>query len=259
MLCLLIGIQQTAGVRAADLTPLKSWCSRSTPPPRCTTLRTSGYFKEAGLDVKITPALSSPGSIAAVISGAAEIANSSVAGAVAARMHGVAIRFFAPRSVYVSSEANTRVMVLKDSPIRNAADLSGKTVAVPALADLGYFATRSWAEQTAGDAANIKYIELPIPEMAGALARHRVDAATLVEPFITAAGGDLKSIATPNDFVAKRFFSTGWVASEASASTHADVADRFAAVMKKTSAWANAHHGESAESSCATRSCPRPG
>jgi NitT/TauT family transport system substrate-binding protein len=92
----------------------------------------------------------------------------------------------------------------------------------------------------------MKFIELPEPEMLPALKEHRVDAGNLIEPFIAGAGDDIVSIAKVDDFVAKRFLATGWIASDAWLAVHPDVAIKLAAVMKQTAEWANAHHAESA-------------
>jgi ABC-type nitrate/sulfonate/bicarbonate transport system substrate-binding protein len=92
----------------------------------------------------------------------------------------------------------------------------------------------------------MKFIELPEPEMLPALKEHRIDAGILIEPFIASAADDAVSIAPIDDFVAKRFLATGWIASDSWLAAHADVADKFAAVMKQTAVWANAHHAESA-------------
>jgi ABC-type nitrate/sulfonate/bicarbonate transport system substrate-binding protein len=65
-------------------------------------------------------------------------------------------------------------------------------------------------------------------------------------PFSASAADDAVSIAPIDDFVAKRFLATGWIASDAWLAAHPDVAQKFAAVMKQTADWANAHHAESA-------------
>jgi NitT/TauT family transport system substrate-binding protein len=205
-----------------------------------------GYFKAAGLDVTFAPFPGSPPIIAAVSSGAADIGNSVVGSAVAARSRGITVKFFAPAGLYLSTAPTARLVGLKGSGLRSGADLAGKTIAVTGLADLTYYATKQWVEATGGNPNSMKFIELSEPEMLPALKEHRIDAGILIEPFIAAAGDEVASIATIDDYVAKRFLATGWFASDAWLAAHPDVAAKYLAVMKQTAEWANLHHAESA-------------
>jgi NitT/TauT family transport system substrate-binding protein len=206
-----------------------------------------GYFKAAGLNVTLTPMAASPPIIAAVSSGAAEIGNSVVGSVVAARSRGINVKFFAAAGLYSSTAPTARLVGLKGTAFHTGADLKGKTIAVTGLADLTYYATKQWVEATGGNPNDMKFIELPEPEMLPSLKEHRIDAGILIEPFIASAGDEVSSIAPIDDFVAKRFLATGWIASDSWLAAHADIAAKFAAVMKQTALWANAHHTESAQ------------
>jgi NitT/TauT family transport system substrate-binding protein len=206
-----------------------------------------GYFKAAGLNVTLIPMPASPPIIAAVSSGAADIGNSVVGSAVAARSRGIAVKFFAAAGLYLATAPTARLVGLKGSAFHTGVDLAGKTIAVTGLADLTYYATKQWVEATGGNPTSMKFIELPEPEMLPALKEHRIDAGILIEPFIAGAGDDVASIATIDDFVSKRFLATGWIASDTWLAAHPDVAVKFAAVMKQTAEWANAHRPESAQ------------
>lgn len=205
-----------------------------------------GYFKAAGLDVRIQGFPASPPIIAAVSSGAADVGNSVVGSAVAARSRGILVKFFAPAGLYLATAPTARLVGLKGTTIKTGADLAGKTVAVTGLADLTFYATKNWVEASGGNPNSMKFIELPAPEMVAALKEHRIDAGVLIEPFIAAGADDIGSIATIDDYVAKRFLATGWFANETWLAAHPDLALKFAAVMKQTADWANKHHAESA-------------
>lgn len=206
-----------------------------------------GYFKAAGLDVHLTPFPASPPIIAAVSSSAAEIGNSVVGSVVAARSRGINVKFFAPGGLYLATSPTARLVGLRGTSMKTGSDLAGKTVAVTGLADLTFYATKQWVEATGGNPNSMKFIELSEPEMLPALKEHRIDAGILIEPFIANAGDDVVSIAAIDDYVAKRFLATGWIASDAWLAAHADIAAKFAAVMKQTAEWANGHRKESAE------------
>jgi NitT/TauT family transport system substrate-binding protein len=205
-----------------------------------------GYFKDAGLDVRITPMTNSGAIIAALAGGGGDIGNAVVGSVADARGKGIPILYIAPAGLYDSASPTAALVTTKDSTIAKAADLTGKTVAISGLNDLTYFATRAWIDQNGGKSADVKFIELPFPAMSAAVLQKRVDAAYVIEPFLTAGGSELKIIARAAGSVAKRYQATGWIATESWLASHADLALRFAAVIHRTALWANTHHKESA-------------
>lgn len=206
-----------------------------------------GFFKAAGLQVHITASTSTPGIIAAIISGAADIGFGTPAAVAAARERKVPVRFIAPGAMYVRSNPTSQLVGAEDTTIATASDLNGKTVAVTSLGELSYYATKAWMEQNGGDASSVKFVEIPYSLMAGALAQHRVDAATLTEPFLTVAKSEVRPIADVNTALPAPFLLTGWISSERWIRDHPIAAARFAAVMRRTAEWANTHREESME------------
>lgn len=205
-----------------------------------------GFFKDAGLDVRVTSMTNSGAIVAALAGGGGDIGNSVVGAVADARSKGIPILYIAPAGLYDSASPTAALVTLKGSPITKAADLNGKVVAVSGLLDLTHFATRAWIDQNGGNSASVKFLELPFPAMAAALAQHRVDAAYIIEPFYTAAAGELHILGRAAGSVAPRYQATGWVATESWLASHADLALRFAAAIRRTAVWANAHHQESA-------------
>ena len=205
-----------------------------------------GYFKDAGLDVRITAMTNSGAIIAALAGGGGDIGNAVVGSVADARGKGIPILYIAPAGLYDAASPTAALVTTKDSPIRTAAELTGKVVAVSGLNDLTYFATRAWIDKHGGNSANVKFIELPFPAMSAAIAQHRVDAAYVIEPFLTAGAGELRILARAAESVAPRYQATGWIASESWLASHADVALRFGTAIHRTALWANSHHKESA-------------
>jgi NitT/TauT family transport system substrate-binding protein len=206
-----------------------------------------GYFKDAGLDVHITSMTNSAAIVGALVGGAGDIGNSVIGSAAQARTKGIPVRFIAPAGLFVASEPTSALVVLKDSPLHNAADLTGKTVAVSGLQDLTYYATRAWIDQHGGDSTKVRFVEFPFPAMGAALDQRRVDAAYDIEPFLTAARSDLRVLGNAAAAVAPRYQATGWIATDSWLAAHGDIALRFSAVMRRTAIWANAHRKESAQ------------
>jgi NitT/TauT family transport system substrate-binding protein len=205
-----------------------------------------GYFKDAGLDVRITPMTNSGAVIAAIAGGGGDIGNSVVGSVADARGKGIPVLFIAPAGLADASSPTAALVTAKDSPIKQAADLTGKTVAVSGLNDLAYFATRAWIDAHGGNSSAVKYLELPFPTMAAAVTSHRVDAAYIVEPFYAVNESTLHLLARASEAVSMKYMATGWIASESWLQTHADLALRFGTAIHRTALWANAHHKESA-------------
>ena len=205
-----------------------------------------GYFKDAGLDVKITPMTNSSAIIAAIVGGGGDIGNSVIGSVTDARAKGLPVLFIAPAGLYDKSSPTAALMTAADAPIKRAADLNGKIVAVSGLNDLTYYAARAWIDKNGGTSAAVKFIELPFPAMAAALEQKRIDAAYIIDPFLTAAAGNLRSLGRVAEGVAPRYQATGWIASESWLSTHGDIALRFGVAIHRAAVWANAHHSESA-------------
>jgi len=244
---LTIAFGVSSAARGADLTVINLISLPSDTAGTVYYAQELGYFKAAGLDVHITDMSSSPAIVSALASGAADIGFSVVGSAALARQRGIPVRFVAPGALYLASNPTAQLLGPKDTAIRTASDLSGKTVAVTGLADLTYYGTRAWIEKNGGDTASVKFIELPFPEMLPALVQHRIDAAMIAQPFLAAAKNDTKAIAPVDDAIAPRFMSTGWVATDAWIAAHQSVAAKFAAVMHQTAQWANSHQRESAQ------------
>jgi NitT/TauT family transport system substrate-binding protein len=206
-----------------------------------------GYFKAAGLDVHITDMTASPPIVAAVASGAGDIGFSVVTSTAVAHERGIPVRFIAPGAMWITANGTAQLVVAKDSPLQSAASFNGKTIAVTGLADLTYYGTKAWLERNGGDTSTIKWVELSFPEMAAAVAQHRVDGAMIAEPFLEASKPQVKFIAPVDDAISPRFMSTGWIATNDWIKAHPAEAAKFADIMQKTAAWANTHKKESAQ------------
>jgi NitT/TauT family transport system substrate-binding protein len=102
-----------------------------------------------------------------------------------------------------------------------------------------------WVDKHGGDSKTLKFIEIPFPEMIGALDAGRVDVAIPSEPFTSQGRAGNRTIgniyASMPPFLLFAFFATdAWLAA------NADTATKFAAAITKAAAWANAHPRESA-------------
>jgi len=58
----------------------------------------------------------------------------------------------------------TALVVAKNSPLRTAKDLSGKTIAVNALLGIQQIAAEAWIDKNGGDSTTVKFVELSISQ-----------------------------------------------------------------------------------------------
>ena len=98
--------------------------------------------------------------------------------AIALRAQGVPIKI-----VYLGHRYGAAMVVAKDGPIHSVADLRGKTVAIPSRFSDERLLTFRAMKTVHLTAADLKMVEMPPPDVAGALAAGAVDAFVMGEPF----------------------------------------------------------------------------
>jgi NitT/TauT family transport system substrate-binding protein len=205
-----------------------------------------GTFSTAGLDVRLTTFNSGPVIANAVVGGALDIGAANVGSLCVARSRGVPLKIIAPAGIADSNATGDIIAVSKDSPIKSAADLNGKTIAIVAVKTMQHAAVLAWIDQRGGDSKSVKFIEIPFPEMGAALTSHRVDAAVPAEPFTTAIRPDTRSIGHEWDAMKMPLPIFAFFATEAWLAGHADAAVTFAKAIHQSAVWANAHRRDTA-------------
>ena len=203
-----------------------------------------GYYKDAGLDVTLSFMNATP---AALAGGAVAVAAMPTTLVSAAREKGVPFVMIAPLSLYLSSNSDHALVVLKDSPYHSAADLNGKTIGTRDLGNMSYFAARVWLDKNGGDAKSIKWFELSDPLDIAAMKAGRLDAASISEPALTPAlrSGDVRVLGPVFDAIAPRFLVAACVTTEAFAKANPKIVRAYGDVIAKTAKWANANQAQS--------------
>jgi NitT/TauT family transport system substrate-binding protein len=178
------------------------------------------FFKDAGLDINLASMVGGAAIMPALASGSINIGWSNVISVYQGHLQGLDYRLVANGAIN-KRETNDvfGVCVGPDSPIKSAKDLAGRTVAVNTLRNIMHGATAHWIDSNGGDSTKVKWIEIPFPQMALALANGQVDAYGAVEPFITVPvrqkqarllGRQLGAIA-PRLLIASYFGSEAWI------------------------------------------------
>jgi NitT/TauT family transport system substrate-binding protein len=206
-----------------------------------------GYFQAAGIDSQIQVIQAGSSVITAIVGGSIDIGFTNPISLAAAVQHGIPIVAIAAAAVYEAHEVPTAAIVVpNNSTLKTAKDLNGKTMACSGLKTLGQWAPAVWIDKNGGDSSQVKFAEMPFPDMPLALAQGRVDCAFPAEPFITQAKDVSRVFADAFAAVGPRFSLGIWVTSKQWADAHRDLVAAFAQVMGKTAAWSNQHHAESA-------------
>jgi NitT/TauT family transport system substrate-binding protein len=209
--------------------------------------RDLGMFGAAGLEVEIV-ALRNAGALSAgLIGGSLDLITGSVVPIAEAHNRGLDLRAIALGNIYAGPPPQGVIVTARDAPIRTGADLNGKTIAVNGLRDLTQVALQSWIDANGGDAKTVKMLEIPFSGVAQAIVQGRIDAAMLVEPFTSAARGQVRVLGDAQAAIGKRYMVTGWYARGEWLAANRDTARRVIAVLLQAARWGNRFHAESAE------------
>jgi NitT/TauT family transport system substrate-binding protein len=210
----------------------------------------AGTFAKAGLDVQLQQAASGAALMAGVTGGSIEIGKASPIPLIVAHTRGIPIQVIEGSALFLAENPITAMIVLKDSPIRTAADLSGKIVAVPALKTLDQISIQSWVDDHGGNSALVKFVELPQSAViAAALLQGRIDAANLVIPNLAEAlsSGHFRVLSRPFESIGKRFLIAVWFCMRDWAQQNPQTVAQFGRAFTEAATYTNAHHNETVD------------
>ena len=201
----------------------------------------SGAFKRAGLDVTIQAQRSGPAVASGIAGGSYQIGKVSLNPLIDAHGKNIPFVIIAPGGLSTATNPIAGLMVKVDSPIKTAAELNGKTIAVGALTDIFTLAMKAWMDKNGGDSSTLKLVEIPISAIAEAIDKGRVEAGSANEPILGAAlaSGKVRVLAHTFDAIAPRFMFTAWVAMKPYADANRPAMESFARVVRESAAYAN--------------------
>jgi NitT/TauT family transport system substrate-binding protein len=148
-----------------------------------------GFFKERDLDVKVTPSQGGATVVPAVVSGDSDIAGSNLVSVLLAQGKDIPVKIVAPGTFVRGKRSQdfSAILAAGDGDIRSPKDLEGKTLAVNTLKNVAEVAAKASLAKQGVDVSEIELAEVDFPDMNGALAEGRVDAAFQIEPFVSLA------------------------------------------------------------------------
>lgn len=143
------------------------------------------FFKDAGLDINLAAMVGGAAIQPALASGAINIGWTNVVSMCQGHLQGLDFRFVANGAIAKRGTNDVfGVMVRPDAPINNGKDLEGKTIGVNTLRNILHAVASFWVEKHGGDPSKVKWVEIPLPQMAAALVNKQIDAFLAVEPFV---------------------------------------------------------------------------
>jgi NitT/TauT family transport system substrate-binding protein len=206
-----------------------------------------GFFEEQQLTIKPQLAEGGAAITPAVLSGDFQIGFSNTISLLIAASQDLPVQIISQGVLAgkTEKEAWADLLVLKDGPIKQPKDLEGKTIAVNTLKNICEVTIKASLEKDGVAVDTLKFTEVPFPDMNAALEAGRVDAACVVEPFVSQGkAGAARGIApfyvrTAPDLTVATYFTSTQYAEE-----NPEVVDRFVEAMSKSLTYAQSHPDE---------------
>ena len=204
-----------------------------------------GFFSARHLQVTPKPSQGGSVIVAAVVSGAQRIGFSNNTSLLIAAGKGLPLRIVAAGNQAADGDY-AAIFARAGGPIRSAADLAGKSIAVNNLNNVGSLSINAALQASGVDITRVKFVEIPFPEMAAALTQRRVDAVWAVEPFVGAvkAAGGARIVLRPYPLIAAHFPVASYFTSDSYAASEPGVVDRFRQAMDESLTYAQGHPDE---------------
>ncbi len=187
--------------------------------------------------------------VTGVTAGSIDIGISNVPNLAREISRGAPFVLIAGGGLYSPRDATEALCVASRSLLRTPADFVGKTIAVAALGSQSQLGTLAWLDHGHVDISKVHFIALPNADMAAGIENSLADAASIPEPWLSAAvrKGECRVLARPYDVIAPQFLIGVYFTTSKWYAEHSDAAKRFVKVIYETARWANAHHEQTAK------------
>jgi NitT/TauT family transport system substrate-binding protein len=205
-----------------------------------------GYFGEVGLKADIKVQAAGNFAIPQLLNGDLQFATVDVPTAVMAVGQHLPIQVVAPNTIGSSGRRGfAGVMVGPNSGITTPAGLLGKTVAVNEINGVAMILIRATLAKDGLDWRQVKFTEVPPPQLLTTLVAGRADAAVLGEAEVTIAEEqNMKYLFSPHESTVPGMTSYVFVTSTAYAKKNPQVVKSFESAVLKGHVDANAHPDE---------------
>ncbi|SFK70328.1 ABC transporter substrate-binding protein [Geodermatophilus ruber] len=206
-----------------------------------------GFFADRGIELDIQFGTGGAALVPGLMNDSYDFVYANVVTLLQARDRGLPLVAVAEggRSTGEQGADHGGVLVPEASDVQDAGDLAGRRVAVNALAGLHELTTRAAVEAAGGDPDAVSFVELPLPDMATAMAEGQVDAMATSEPFLGVAA------AQGNRLVASQFVDTDpdfvtalYTTTEQKTQQDPELVEAFTAAVEESMDYAADHSDE---------------
>jgi NitT/TauT family transport system substrate-binding protein len=198
----------------------------------------AGIFAKNGLAVEMVTLGGGAAIAAAIAGGSLQAGSSNTLSLAVAKSRGLPFIAIAPGATHDTSKPTSMMAVAPDSPVHTAKDLNGKIVAGISIGGLDNLAALAWVDRFGGDAASIKFVEIPPTAIADALEQKRIDAGLLPEPYLERELKRVRTIGKSYDGIGSLFQQVVWVAHMDWVAKNPATARSLAASLLQGEAWA---------------------
>jgi len=204
-----------------------------------------GFFADEGLDVTVQPTTGGAASVPGVVAGSYDFAFGNYVSGMVANDQGLALKYVTNGNSTAGDPDFGAVIVAGDSDIESPADLSGKTVSVNNLSNIGDTTIRTVVDDDGGDSSTIKFVEVAFPDAEAAVANDQVDAAWILAPFLDSAVANGARVITYNfsDFDPALDIA-GYFTTLDTFENKPELVEAFTTAMNKSLEYADSHHDE---------------
>jgi NitT/TauT family transport system substrate-binding protein len=206
-----------------------------------------GFFRKQGLDIKLQPSQGGATAVPSLVSGKIQVAGSNVVSLLIAASKGLPVEAVAPgTSAHGAGQKDFgALMVPKGSDVRKVSDLAGKSVAVNTLNNIAEVVVKASLEKSGVDPGQVKLREVDFPEMGAALSKGDVDAAFVIEPFVTGARAAGDRVIDYSYVTTEPNLQVGaYAVSKKFASENPDAVKRYRAAVSETATYLMGHQDE---------------
>jgi NitT/TauT family transport system substrate-binding protein len=149
--------------------------------------------------------------------------------------------------VYLGHRDGSTVIVSKDNPAKDLRDLRGKVFAVPSKYSNQNLVIHKLMQDQGIEPDEIRFIELPPPDMPGALASHAIDAYFIGEPYAAKAEVDgIGRVLYHSKDIWPHFISCCLVVTERLIKRRPELVSDLVRGIAESGQWAETHREEAA-------------